>query len=52
MMHISSIWTQLKPHLWGIVTGYDVTGNCITGNDVTGYDVTEIVNRKPEMKGR
>ena len=46
MMHISSIWTQLKPHLWGIVTGYDVTGNCITGNDVTGYDVTG--SREPE----
>jgi hypothetical protein len=50
MMHISSIWAQLKPHLWGIVwgivTGYDVTGSCITGNDVTGYDVTG--SREPE----
>ena len=44
MMHISSIWAQLKPHLWGIDTGYDVTGNCITENDVTGYDGS----REPE----
>jgi hypothetical protein len=36
----SSIWGQLKPHLWGIVTGYDVTGYDVTGNDVTGNDVT------------
>ena len=50
----------------GDVTGNDVTGSCITENDVTGYDVTEnhrmwqemtspepeVVNQKPEMKGR
>ena len=40
----SSIWGQLKPHLWGIVwgivTGYDVTGNDVTGNDVTGSYIT------------
>jgi hypothetical protein len=40
---ISSIWGQLKPHLWGIVW-------VIVWGIVTGYDVTGSRERKPEMK--
>jgi hypothetical protein len=40
----SSIWGQLKPHLWGIVwgidTGYDVTGNDVTGSYIPGSCIT------------